>query len=207
MRKLSVFLLMSMLVTMACTTRDPSPPPAAAVPEAEAAAADDMAGDDMASDMSDAPDVVYEGQPWATLPLVNAATGESFTFADLAGHTVYVHAMATWCSNCRSAQQRLRNEVIGQFGDEVVFVSISVEAGLAPDRLANYAQQAGFDWLFAVASDTIMQEWITAFGRTISSPPSVPHFIIRPDGSVTSLLTGASPASEIINRIRTEGGL
>lgn len=205
MRKLSLFLLISMLITMACTGPEPTPPSAAALPQAETAA--DEMSDDMASDMADTMAVVYEAQPWATLPLVNAATGESFTFADLAGRTVYVHAMATWCSNCRSAQQRLRNEVIGQFGDEVVFVSISVESGLAPDRLGSYAQQAGFDWLFAVASDAIMQEWIAAFGRTISSPPSTPHFIIRPDGSVTSLLTGASPASEIINRIRTEGGL
>jgi hypothetical protein len=33
---------------------------------------------------------------WLTLPLTNARTGETFTLADFAGKTVFVHPMATW---------------------------------------------------------------------------------------------------------------
>ena len=36
---------------------------------------------------------------WQTLPLTNARTGETFTFADFAGKTVFVEPMATWCTN------------------------------------------------------------------------------------------------------------
>ncbi|HEX2907728.1 MAG TPA: hypothetical protein VHO69_12745 [Phototrophicaceae bacterium] len=35
---------------------------------------------------------------WQTLPLVNARTGETFTFADLAGKVIFVEPMATWCT-------------------------------------------------------------------------------------------------------------
>jgi hypothetical protein len=33
---------------------------------------------------------------WQSIPLRNARTGETFTFADFAGRTVYVHPMARW---------------------------------------------------------------------------------------------------------------
>ncbi len=39
---------------------------------------------------------VYSAPEWTRLPLVNARTGASFTLADFAGKTVYVHAMADW---------------------------------------------------------------------------------------------------------------
>ena len=33
---------------------------------------------------------------WLTMPLTNARSGETFTLADFAGKTVFVHPMATW---------------------------------------------------------------------------------------------------------------
>lgn len=41
---------------------------------------------------------------WRTLPLTDARTGDTFT---LAGQTVYVEPMATWCVNCRQQLGRV----------------------------------------------------------------------------------------------------
>ena len=51
----------------------------------------------------EAPAVVL-AQPWATAPLTDVATGETFRIADLAGKVVIVETMAIWCSNCRAQQ-------------------------------------------------------------------------------------------------------
>jgi thiol-disulfide isomerase/thioredoxin len=143
---------------------------------------------------------------WQTLPLVNARTGETFTFADFAGKTVFVEPMATWCSNCRQqlgTVSSARSQVdVGQ----VVFVALSVETNLTAGELAAYADRQGFDWLFAVMTPEILGELSGVFGRTITNPPSTPHFIIRPDGSTTDLVTGIATSDQIVAQIVAASG-
>ena len=131
--------------------------------------------------------VAYSGPDWAALPLTNARTGEAFTLADFAGKVVFVEPMATWCSNCR-AQQRTVNGVIPQVdGEQYVFISLSVEPGLADSRLASYADQNGFDQIFAVATPELTSALVQQFGRGVTTPPATPHFTLAPDGTVSSL--------------------
>jgi cytochrome oxidase Cu insertion factor (SCO1/SenC/PrrC family) len=141
---------------------------------------------------------------WQTLPLVNARTGETFTFADFAGQTVFVEPMATWCSNCRQMLGNVRS-AREQLGESVQFVTLSVETEMPSADLAAYANSNGFDWLFAVMTPEMLTELVNTFGRTISNPPSTPHFVLRPDGSVSALSTGILPADEIAAWIQSAG--
>ncbi len=142
---------------------------------------------------------------WQTLPIVNARTGETFTFADFAGQTIFVEPMATWCSNCRQQLGNVRS-AREQLGENVIFVALSVETNISSADLAAYADENGFDWHFAVMTPDLLAELVSAFGRTISNPPSTPHFIIRPDGSVSALITGIESASAIVAQIQAADG-
>ncbi|MCU0511327.1 MAG: TlpA family protein disulfide reductase [Anaerolineae bacterium] len=143
---------------------------------------------------------------WAALPLVNARTGATFTLGDFAGKTVFVEPMATWCTNCRR-QQRTLIDVLPQVNaDAVVFVSLSVEDGLANQTLADYADDNGFNWLFAVATPELAQALIGQFGRTVVNPPATPHFIIAPDGRVGDLMTGFQDAAGVLNSLAAAAG-
>lgn len=147
-----------------------------------------------AGDMMDLPS-------WQTLSLTNAATGESFTLGGFQGKTVFVEPMATWCSNCRTQQGNVV-QAKSQLGDDVVFVGLSLETNLPPADLASYAQENGFDWTYAVMSPELLAGLADEFGRSITSAPSTPHFIIRPDGSYTGLSTGIDSVEEIIAKIQ-----
>lgn len=142
---------------------------------------------------------------WATLPLVNARTGETFTLADLSGKTLFVEPMATWCTNCRRQLTNVR-EAQAQLGDNVVFIALSVETNLTPAELAQYADKEGFDWLFAVMSPEMLRELSAEFGQTITNPPSTPHFLVLPDGSVTDLVTGIESPTDLVQRIQAAEG-
>ncbi|MCO5186396.1 MAG: redoxin domain-containing protein [Anaerolineae bacterium] len=137
---------------------------------------------------------------WQTLVLTNARTGEQFTLADFNGQTVFVEPMATWCTNCRSQLSNVR-EARATLGDDTVFVALSLETTLEDAQLAAYADQQGFDWLFAVMTDEMLQQLADQFGRSITSAPSTPHFVIRPDGSFTDLVTGIESPQEIVEQI------
>ena len=143
---------------------------------------------------------------WQTLPLVDARTGQTFTLADFAGKTVYVEPMATWCTNCRQQMSVIRDQVRAQVDPEqVVFVGLSVETTLASETLATYTTTHGFDWTFAVMTPELLQELATQFGRTVTNPPAVPHFVISPDGTTSDLSTGFHSADKLLERLSMAG--
>jgi hypothetical protein len=153
------------------------------------------------------PVTAVERPVWQTLPLVDARTGEAFAFADFAGKTIFVEPMATWCTNCRQQLANVRAAREQLNSDEVVFIGLSVEVGLDNVTLAEYQQTNNYDWTFAVVTQEMLAELVGVFGRTVTNPPSTPHFIIRPDGSATGLATGIESANAIVAEIRAEGGL
>ncbi len=149
----------------------------------------------------------YNGPEWTTIELTNAVTGETFTLADFAGQAVFVHPMATWCTNCRMSQTNIRDNVIGQLNrDDYAFISLSVETSLPTNNLARYAGDNGFNWTFAVLTPDALAALVRAFGPSISNPPVQPHFIIAPDGTPSGLMTGNDSADEIINNLNATRG-
>jgi thiol-disulfide isomerase/thioredoxin len=146
---------------------------------------------------SPAPDALADAPTWQTIALTDACTGESFTLADFAGRTVYVELMATWCPPCR---QQLHNARAAreQLGDDYVFVALSAEVDLPREKLAEYAENEGFDWIFAVMTPEMLQALVDAYGRAASNPPSTPHFVIGPDGAATELRTGFEGPDDLV---------
>lgn len=163
----------------------------------------DSADNDMAAadNMEESAETMTEQPLWQTLAVTNVVTGDSFTLGDFKGKTVFVEPMATWCTNCRMQQHEVQ-QAKAQLGDDVVFVGLSLETTLPDSDLARYAQDNGFDWTYAVMSNELLAGLADEFGRSITSAPSTPHFIIRPDGSFSMLSTGTDSADEIIAKIQ-----
>lgn len=176
--------------------------------EAEAAMSDETmmeeAGAAMMEDMAE--DTMMPKPTWQTIALTDVRTGQTFTLADFAGKTVFVETMATWCSNCRRLLGNVATARSQMAGEDVVFVALSVETNISDAALADYTEQTGFDWTFAIASPELLQELAAIFGTTIVNPPATPHFIIRPDGSVTDLATGIKSPDAIISQLQEAGG-
>lgn len=178
--------------------------------EDEAAMSDDAMMEEtegeamMEEDM--AADAMMPKPAWQTIALTDVRTGQTFTLADFAGKTVFVETMATWCSNCRRLLGNVATARSQMAGEDVVFIALSVETNISDAALADYTEQTGFDWTFAVASPEMLQELAAAFGQSITNPPSTPHFVIRPDGSYTDLATGIKSPDAIISQLQEAGG-
>lgn len=142
---------------------------------------------------------------WQQIALIDARSGSTFTLADFAGKTVFVEPFATWCSNCR---QQLGNVQAARaaLGEDVVFVALSVEPNIGVDVLARYADAAGFEMTFAAMPPELLQALAAQFGQTIANPPATPHFLIRPDGSTTDLVTGIESPEAITAQIEAAHG-
>src|SRR5207248_1685323 len=134
------------------------------------------------------------------LPLTDARTGQTFTLADLAGKTVYVEPMATWCTNCRQQMGTIRDQLRAQLDPQrIVLVGLSVETDLPREDLATYVDEQGFDWTFAVMTPEMLQALASRFGLTVTNPTAVPHFVIGPDGTTSELSTGFEAANSLLD--------
>ncbi|MEO6063605.1 MAG: redoxin family protein [Thermoflexales bacterium] len=135
---------------------------------------------------------------WQTTKLTDARTGKTFTLADFPGKTVFVENMATWCANCAQQLRYVKDAQAKLDPNKVVFIALSVESDLKPADVASYADKAGFNFQFAVLNAEQLKLMVDAFGFTAINPPSTPHFVIKPDGMVSKLLTGFVDANALV---------
>ncbi len=139
---------------------------------------------------------------WQSLPLTDARTGETFTLAELEG-TVYVEPMATWCSNCRTQLGNVQAAQAQVEGD-VTFIALSVETTLEAAALAQYANEQGFDFTFAVMTPDLLRALAGEFGQSVTNPPATPHFVRYPDGTWSELMTGFSPPDAVLSAVTVQ---
>lgn len=116
---------------------------------------------------------------WLTTPLEDVRTGEEFTISQFAVPTV-VHTYATWCGTCRRQHEEfvsLKEAV----GEDVVVVDLNVDSSESASAVRAHATRNGFDWRFAVLSDSFIEALVEEFGRSVVSPPQSPVIVVCPD--------------------------
>lgn len=138
---------------------------------------------------------------WMTAKMTDACSGATFALADFAGKTVYIEAMATWCPPCRDQLQRVK-EAASSIPDEernnTVFVALSSEVDLPRETLAQYAEDNGFPFVFAVMPAELLQAMVDDLGQEIAVPPATPHLVVAPDGTVGEVRTGSDSAEDLL---------
>lgn len=203
---LAIAFLIVLISPSTATAQDATPsatakdqPTCAAMPGAVGTPTTDAEGTPM-------PEIASTLAEWQTITLTDARTGEAFTVGDFAGCTVFVETMATWCSSCRQQLEYVATVAKELDRNQFVFIAISVETELSNADLARYADDAMFDWRFAVATPDVLKAIVDEFGRESIVPPSTPHVIVEPDGTYGDLHTGYSKPDDIVSKLQDASG-
>lgn len=144
-------------------------------------------------------------QEWATAPLVDVSTGQSFRIADHAGKVIILETMAIWCSNCRAQQHDVVSALRELDRDRVVFIVLDVDPNEDAASLARYRTANGFEGSYAVADTAVARALAAEFGDQILNPPATPIVLIGTDGRVTLTPFGHKSRDEIISLARAHG--
>ena len=118
-------------VIAACTTtasETTEPEAAESIPAAEEAVASPQP-----ELTTEAPEEEPEAAAWLDIELTDAATGETFTLASLAGEVVAIEPMAIWCSNCKAQQDNVKAAYEDIAGAGVTYISLGIDPGEDPD--------------------------------------------------------------------------
>lgn len=99
--------------------------------------------------------------------------------------------------------QRSLRLAIPELGTEdYEFVSISVDIVAQPEEIEVYSIQYEFDWIFTVASEEFLRNFIDQYGRAVITTPNMVHFVIQPDGTITQMYQGSPSPDQLIDEIR-----
>ncbi len=135
--------------------------------------------------------------PWAAATLMDVNTGDTFTIASLAGRTIFVEAMAIWCTNCRAQQGRFTEALASLDPGTVAYVVLTIEPSETAEDLARYKDERGFTGRYAVAGRDVSAALEAEFGANILNPPTVPLILISPTGDI-SFHTGGESVDDIV---------
>jgi len=147
-------------------------------------------------DIEDEQSVIFPD--WYSSELTDVNTGMVFRVADFQGKVVLVETMAVWCSNCFRQQSEVKR-LHELFGDRDDFVSLGIDIDPNEDvpLLTGYVKNNGFDWLYVVAAEELVNEISELYGPQFLNPPSTPMLIIDKQGEAHLLPFGIKSAEEL----------
>jgi len=152
----------------------------------EAMATEEMGGDEMMA------------PAFFDVELTNVNTGESFKISDFAGKVVLVETLAMWCPSCKNQQEQVKmlNKNLGMDSD-LITVGFDVDPNENAADLKKYIDNNGFDWVYAVPPQEVLNEISHLFGANFLNPPSTPIFVIDRKGGVHPMPFGVKSAEEL----------
>ena len=185
-RRWMAILAVAPFVLAACTTSasDEASQGPAALPSAAPSATAPSPTDPAATASVEPSPSAEAMDPWLAIELTDAATGETFTLASLAGGVVAIEPMAVWCSNCKAQQDDVKRAYTRIADQGVTYISLGVDPGEDASTLARYADQRGYDWTFSQAPKALSRELRDLFGPQILAPPSTPLIVLDAGGEV-----------------------
>ncbi len=136
---------------------------------------------------------------WYGVSLTDINSGENFSIEDNIGKVYLVETLAVWCSNCLKQQQEVKrfHDLLGE-RDDFESLGINIDPNEDTALLADYVRKNGFDWLYVVASDEVINEISALYGPQFLNPPSTPMLIIDRQGNPHPLGFGIKSAEELL---------
>jgi hypothetical protein len=202
-KKISVI---SVLFVVAILTAACSPAPAAEAPavEVDSVQADlnieeeSLPAENTALASPDLPDY----PDWYSAQLSDVNSGEVFTISENIGKVYLVETMAIWCSNCLRQQQEVKrfHDLLGE-RDDFESIGINIDPNEDTALLTGYVQKNGFDWIYVVASNELIDEISALYGSQFLNPPSAPMLIIDRQGNPHPLGFGIKSAEELLEAV------
>lgn len=130
--------------------------------------------------------------------LTNVNNGESFTISDFAGKVVLVENLAMWCPNCKKQQEQVKilSDTLGMNSDFIA-IGFDIDPNEKADDLKRYTESNGFDWIYAVPPQEVLNEISSLYGVNFLNPPSTPIFVIDRKGEVHLMPFGIKSADDL----------
>ena len=189
-RRLLGVLVAAPFIVAACTTTasesvEPEPTEAATVvEEVSTEATTEPTSEAPMEESEEVEEAATETAAFLDIELTDAASGETFTLASLAGDVVAIEPMAIWCSNCKAQQNNVKDAYADIADAGVTYISLGIDPGENADSLAKYAERNGFEWTFVKSPTELSREFSDLFGAQILSAPSTPLIVLDANGEV-----------------------
>ena len=135
---------------------------------------------------------------WFSQELKDINTGMVFKITDFKGKVILVETLAVWCPKCLTQQQEVAKlKTIFADQDDFVSIGIDIDPNENEALLSSHVKKYGFDWIFAIASSSVIDDIGALYGAQYLNPPATPMLIIDRQGTQHPLPFGIKSAEEL----------
>lgn len=147
-------------------------------------------------------ETMMDAPAWFGATLTDVRNADMFTINDFKGKVVLVETMSVSCADCKNQQNEIQ-ALREQLGIQADFVSVSLDVNPSEnsDALKSYLDDAGFDWLYAVASKDVSHEIASLYGDQFLDSASAPVLIIDRHGVVHTLPFGLKKVDDLLQAV------
>lgn len=140
---------------------------------------------------------------WQNEVLTDVNLQSDFRISDFTGKVVLLETMAMWCPTCKRQQQEVvsLHQILGE-RDDLVTVVLDVDPNEDAKSLAQYSNENGFDWIYAISTSEVSKGIASSFGDQFLNPSSAPMVIIDKDGVAHPLPFGVKSASDLLSQVQ-----
>ena len=116
---------------------------------------------------------------WRDVELKDVLTGDTFKITDFKDKPVLLESFAVWCPTCRKQQDKIKG-LHEEIGDDFVSISLDTDPNEDENKVIEYLNRTGFDWIYAISPSDVTQRLIDEFGVGVINAPTAPVVLICP---------------------------
>lgn len=140
---------------------------------------------------------------WFSQELKDINTGKVFKITDFNEKVILVETMAVWCPKCLTQQQEIAKlkSIYGD-RDDLVSIGIDIDPNENESLLSSHVKKYGFNWIFAIAPKSVIDEIGVLYGAQFLNPTATPMLVIDRQGVQYALPFGIKSAEELLKAIQ-----
>jgi thiol-disulfide isomerase/thioredoxin len=138
-------------------------------------------------------------EPYKLIELKDLNTNQTYTLEDFEDKIVLIESFAIWCPTCKSQQKELKK--LHKLNSEIISISLDTDQNEEESEVIDYINKNNFDWIYSISPEELTSYFISDYGISFVSAPSVPILLKCPYTKPRLLKNGFKSTDYLLEEI------
>jgi thiol-disulfide isomerase/thioredoxin len=142
-----------------------------------------------------------EPKSYKSIELLDLNTNQTYKLSDFEDKVVLIESFAIWCPTCTNQQKQLKK--LHEINKDVISISLDTDQNEDESEILEHTQYNNFNWRYSISPEELTSYFISNYGISFVSAPSVPILLKCPNQEPIKLKNGLKSVEYLIEQINT----
>jgi thiol-disulfide isomerase/thioredoxin len=138
-------------------------------------------------------------EPYKLIELKDLNTNQTYKLADFEDKIVLIESFAVWCPTCTSQQKEIKK--LHELNKQVISISLDTDQNEEESLILEHTKKNGFNWIYSISPEELTSYFISNYGISFVSAPSVPILLKCQNKEPIKLKNGFKSVEYLIEQI------